>query len=73
MTLQEPGEGAVLVGMVSSPAGVSTTVPREGKCSGSSDLPVVQGPDGDGWGSKDLITLRALTENYRKILREILS
>lgn len=33
MTLQEPGEGAVLVGVVSSPAGVSATVATEGKCS----------------------------------------
>lgn len=45
-TIQEPGVGAVLVGMASSPAGVSTTVTTEGKCSGCSDLSVVQVPGG---------------------------
>lgn len=38
------------VGMVSSQAGVSNTITTEGKCSGSSDLPVVQVP---GEGTKD--------------------
>lgn len=70
MGLQEQGVRAVLVRMVSS---VSTTVATEGKCSGSSDLPVVQDPAGDGWDNKDPVTLRVLTENYREVLKEILS
>lgn len=42
--------GAVLVRMASSPVGVSTTITTEGKCSGCSDLSVVQVP---GEGTKD--------------------
>lgn len=49
-TIQEPGVGAVLVRMASSPAGVSTTITTEGKCFGCSDLSVVQVP---GEGTKD--------------------
>lgn len=37
------------------------------------NLPVVQVPGGDGWDSKDPVTLRALTENYIKVLKEMLS
>lgn len=57
----------------SSPAGVSATAATEGRCSDSSDLPVVQVPREGVWGRKDSVTLRALTEKYGKVLKEILS